>query len=282
MFKLSIENNDGQKIDLTNNKDCAVIGIDGLNPPSANILTSQIAMNDGTRYNSAVVNQRNIVIRLRLLNNVEKMRILLYKYFRIKQYCKIYFKNDSRDVYCEGYVETFENDRFVLNNQVDISIICPSPWFKELNEIVFDVSQVIDMFEFPFAIETEGMEFSVLDKNSLTSVINSGDVETGFLIELYASSEVANPRIYNAETHDMIGLNFTMQNGDMVQISTVKGEKYVKLTRAGVTTNIINHLMKNPVWFQVPVGSTDFTYDCTNGNEFLTIKFKGRNLFEGV
>lgn len=282
MFNLKIENQAGKTINLTNDRNCTVIGIDGLTPPSANILTSRISMNDGTRFNGAVVNQRNVVIRLRLTNNVEEMRILLYNYFRIKQYCKIYYSNDIRDVYCEGYVESVENDRFVLNNQVDISIICPSPWFKELNEIVFDISQVLSMFEFPFAIEADGIEFSILNKNLLNTITNNGDVETGILIELYATDKVVNPRIYNAENHDMLGLNFEMINGDKIEISTVKGAKYVRLIRDGITTNIINTLMKNPVWFQIKVGSTDFTYDCTSGNEFLAIKFRGRNLFEGV
>ena len=61
MFNLTIENQACQTINLTNDRNCAVIGIDGLTPPSANILTSRISMNDGTRFNGAVVNQRNVV-----------------------------------------------------------------------------------------------------------------------------------------------------------------------------------------------------------------------------
>lgn len=282
MFNLTIENKDGQQLDLTNEKNCVIIGIDGLTPPSANIVTSAVAMNDGTRFNSATVDQRNIVIRLQLVADVENMRILLYRYFRIKQYCKVFYKNSNREVYCEGYIETFENDRFAINNQVDISIICPSPWFKTLEEVAFDMSQVLSLFEFPFDLEEAGEEFSALDRNTQTVVINSGDIETGIVMELSATSDVVNPRIYNADTNEMIGLNFEMQAGDAIRISTVKGEKYVRLIRDGATTNIINSLMKNPVWFQVPTGETPFTYDCTSGNEFFSVQFIIQNLFEGV
>lgn len=282
MFNLMIENKDGLRLNLTNDRNCVVVGIDGLTPPTANIVTTTIAMNDGTRFNSANVGQRNIVIRFRLLADVENTRILLYRYFRIKQYCKIHYKNTRRDVYCEGYVETFENDRFAIDNQVSISIICPSPWFKEINAIVSDMSQVIDAFEFPFSIEAEGMEFSILDKNILTRVKNSGDIETGVIMELRATSDVVNPRIYNADTHEMIGLTFEMQAGDVIRISTIRGSKYVKLIRKGEESNIINALMKDPAWFQLPVGETHFTYDCTSGNEFFSVKFINQNLFEGV
>lgn len=282
MYSLSIENKAGQRIALSSEKNIVITNIEGLTPPTATINTSDVAMHDGARFNSSKVRKRNIVITLRLIRDVERMRILLYKYFRIKQWCKIYYTNESRDVYCEGYVEAFENDRFVMNNEVQISIICPYPWFKELDEIVFNMSTMSDMFEFPFAIEEVGVEFSVIDENILTPVINSGDVDTGVVLELSATNDVVNPRIYNADTQEMLGLNFTMIAGDLIRISTVKGEKYVKLIRDGVETNIINHLMSAPTWFQIPVGETNFTYDCTMGGESFSVKFIGRNLFEGV
>lgn len=282
MYNLTIENKAGQRIALSNEKNVVITAIDGLAPPNASIMTSSVAGHDGSRFNSSKVEKRNIVITLRLTNDVEKTRILLYRYFRIKQWCKIYYSNDSRDVYCEGYVESFENDRFMMNNEVQISIICPSPWFKEINEIVFNMSQLTSSFEFPFAIEDVGVEFSTLLENILTPVINSGDVETGLVLELSATSEVVNPRIYNVDTREMIGLNFTMQSGDLIRISTVTGEKYVKLIRGGEESNIINSLMDSPVWLTVPVGESNFTFDCTSGREFFRVRFIGRNLFEGV
>lgn len=281
MYNLKIENTAGQILDLSSEHNIVITGIDGLAPPAATIVTNNIVMYDGSRFNSARVNQRNIVIRMRLVKDVAETRILLYKYFKIKQWCKIYFSNELRDVYCEGYVETFENDRFALNNEIQISIICPSPWFKELDEITFNMAFSLSLFEFPFFIE-ESIEFSVLEENLLTTITNTGDVETGVLLELSATSEVVNPRIFNADTREMIGLNFTMQNGDLIRISTFKGSKYVKLFRRGEESNIINHIMDNPDWFQLPVGDTNFTYDCTSGSEFFSVKFISQNLYEGV
>ena len=140
----------------------------------------------------------------------------------------------------------------------------------------------LDLFEFPFSIDSYGTEFSSLSQNAITPVINSGDVETGIVLELSATNEVVDPLIYNADTQEVLGLNFTMIAGDVIRISTVKGEKYVKLIRDGVETNIINNLLSYPTWFQVPVGETNFTYHCTSGKDALSVKFIGRNLFEGV
>lgn len=282
MFKLTVENASGERLELTRQKNLHVIGIDGLNPTDANIITSTVAGSDGARFNSAIANQKNIVIRLRLTGNVEAVRLTLYRYFRIKQYCKVYYQNGHRDVYCEGYVESFENDRFVMDNQADISIICPSPWFHQIHAMNYEMSQVRAMFEFPFSIPKDGVEFSTLDKTQRTTVVNDGEVETGVLIELSAASDVSNPRLYNADTNEVMRINTEMRKGDIIRISTVKGNKYVQLFRSGITTNIINQLDKNPTWFQLMPGETDFTYECDEGAEFLTVAFIIQNLFEGV
>lgn len=282
MFKLIVENKAGMKFDLTNERTLNIISVDGITPPEANIVTHEIAMNDGTRFNSATVKQRNIVLHIRIIGDVEHTRINLYRFFRVKQYCKIYYENGSRNIYCEGYVESVEGDLFTKSQQIDISIICPSPWFRELDLIYFDMSQVLSLFEFPFSIEIEGIPFSELETELLAPVINSGDVDTGIILKLHATGEVINPRIYNADTHEMLGLNFKMISGDEIHISTLRGEKYVRHVREGVTTNIFNSLMRNPAWFQIPTGITNFTFDCESGNEFFSVQFIGQNLYEGV
>lgn len=284
MFRLIVENKAGERFDLTNERTLSIVSIDGLTPPGASIITNEVAMHDGTRFNAAMVGERNLVLHLKLTGDVERTRINLYRFFRIKQYCKIYYQNGTRDVYCEGYVEAIDGDLFSRLQSIDISILCPSPWFRELAEISFDMSQVLAMFEFPFSIGAEGMEFSVLEKNLLVPITNSGDVDTGIVLTCYATGEVINPRIYNADTHDMLALEFTMAAGDEIHISTMQGDKYVRHVRHGVTRNIINMLVKDPrpVWFTIPAGVTNFTYDCDSGTEFFSVKFIGQNLFEGV
>lgn len=284
MFNLTVENKAGEQFDLTNENTLSVIGVDGLTPPEANIITNTIAMNDGTRFNGATVGERNLVLHIKITEDVERTRINLYRFFRIKQYCKIYYRNGSRNVYCEGYVEAIDGDLFTILQSIEISIICPSPWFRELSQIYFDMSQVLAQFEFAFTIPAAGIEFSVLEKNLLVPITNSGDVDTGLVLICYATGEVVNPRIYNADTHDMLALNFTMISGDEIHISTMQGDKYVRHIREGITTNIINALTRDPrpVWFTIPTGITNFTYDCDSGSEFFSVRFIGQNLFEGV
>lgn len=282
MFELKIENKAGEIFNIINGADYAITNISGLNPPSASISTSVVSTLDGERLSNARMNMRNMVLTLKIQRNVEENRILLYRFFKVKQYCKIYYKNDSRNVYIEGYVEAFEDDFFTKMQTVQISILCPEPYFKNMEEVYFNISQVLSMFEFPFSIESDGIPFSEYDTTLVATIKNNGDVESGIEITISASGEITNPKIYNADTRKMFGLNVIMIKGDVIVISTVKGRKTVELIRGGVRTNIINLVMKNPEWFQMEPGENHFTYNCDSGNEFFYMSIKHVDLYEGV
>ena len=100
MFTLKVENKKGEILDLTS--EYIIEKIDGLAPPSAAINTSTVGTNDGTIYNSARVENRNIVITARIKEPVEANRIRLYRFFKIKDWCRLYFKNGTRTFILTG------------------------------------------------------------------------------------------------------------------------------------------------------------------------------------
>lgn len=282
MLSVTIENHLGNKLQIVHDRNFAVTHVSGLTPPASVISTSAVATMDGERQTNVRLDKRNIVITLKILTDVENNRLLLYKYFSLKQTCKIYFKTDNRSVCIEGTVETFEADLFTALQEVQISIICAQPYFKALETMYYDIAQVLDVFEFPFSIEPEGVELSTLDTTMTAEVYNNGDVVNGVLIEVSASGRVVNPKIYNTVTRKMYGINITMEKGDVIKINTNRGYKKIELVRGGVTSNIMNHVMKNPDWFQLDIGANSFTYDCDSGNEFFNMTFSHIDMFEGV
>lgn len=282
MFTLLVENKLGQKVQLTNNRSMAVVKVAGLTPPAATVNLSNIANDDGSIFNSSKVNERNIVITIKLLEDVERQRQFLYRYFQTKQYCKIYYKNDNRDVYIEGYVETVEGDLFTQLQEIQISIICAQPFFKGLDDIVYNMSAVISLFEFPFSIPAEGIEFSRIEKTIVGEVWNTGDVETGLIMEYTATGTVLNPVVYNVLDGSFFRLNVEMQAGDVITINTNKGNKSVTLLKNGILTDIINDIDRNNTWFILDVGLNTFTYTCDHGQEDFFVKFKVSERFGGV
>ena len=282
MFTLKIENRFGDILELTHNKNYIVTDVSGLTPPKARINLSDIAGMNGAMFNSAKAETRNLVLTVLPQSPVEKNRLALYRFAQVAQWCKIYYSNGSVDVQIEGYVEAVDGSLFSKTQSLQISIICPQPYFEGLQEIRKDISSLISSFEFPFSIEASGIEFSYINHDILATVINVGDVPSGIIIDITARGEIVNPIIYNNISRGFMKLNITLRNRDRIVINTNSGSRSVKLTRGTRETNVIDKLEPNPEWFVLQPGENIFSYDAEVGADLMSIVFRHRTKFGGV
>lgn len=282
MYTLTVENERGNTLTLTDCQVCEVLKVTGLNPPPATIYMTDIAGSDGSQFNSSRVQPRNIVILLRVREPIEYNRQQLYQYFKSKRWCRLYYTNDNRDVYIDGYVESFENDHFTMSQQPQISIVCPNPFFKNREDNSVEFSTTTKMFEFPFAISNEGMEFGTIEKIA-TRLIDAGDVETGLIISFIATSDqILNPTIYNRTTQTYFGVYFDMNAGDVITINTMRNQKSVTLLRNGVVTNILDKMSEGSTWIKLVPGENEISYGSDEGESNLNVSVKFTQLYEGV
>lgn len=286
MFTCKIENTKNNILTLTQNESVyQVISIQGLNPPNAQINTSKIAGFDGSRFNSSTLNERNIVITLKINGDIEKNRINLYSFFRNKEWCKFYYKNGTRDVYIEGYVETLECDLFTNNEIMQISILCPNPYFKDMDEIIDDISKALAAFEFPFSInQNDPIPFSTIDTTRITNVYNNSESETGVIIEIDLLNNANKIQINNINTGETFTLRNTFLTNDKIIIDTNKGNKSVKLIRNAVTTNLFTSMIRGSTFFNLDIGDNFFSYlvDDGDNDDAIHIIFKHYTLYGGV
>ncbi|HEY7417968.1 MAG TPA: hypothetical protein VH593_22490, partial [Ktedonobacteraceae bacterium] len=116
--------------------------VTGLGPVDANINTSPIGSIDGESYIGSNVSSRNIVLTIRpnpdwKTWSFERLRRLLYTYFMPKMLTRLVFETDEiSPVEIFGYVETFEPVIFSKDGEMQISIICPDPYFTAVEPIV--------------------------------------------------------------------------------------------------------------------------------------------------
>lgn len=312
MFTLKFENQNGEIITLSGVENMyQIINVEGLNPPSANIKRSEVAGMDGTKYMSGKLEERNIVLTVRINGDVEKNRIYLYNYFQSKQYCKMQYRNGTRNVYAEGYVENIECGLFTNSQQMQVSIICPDPYFYDMKEIVTDISHALGVFHFPFTFGARGIteprvnlidrylvqeyaeatvpdqstdnaqEFSNYVINRVVNLVNNGENDTGVIIEIVATDSVVNPRIRN-DRMQFFELNMTLNAGDVVTINTNKGYKSVTLFDDLTTTSIINKVTRGSTWLTLQKGDNQLTYNADDGADNMRVRFIHRAKYQAV
>ncbi|MFR3823803.1 phage tail domain-containing protein [Hungatella hathewayi] len=276
-----------------------VQSISGLGPSKADINMTEISTNDGSLYNSARVNSRNIVMSLKLMFNpqIEDARHETYKYFPIKKRVRLLIETDNRICETYGYVESNEPNIFSSNETTQISIVCPDPYFYSagpdgINTTIF--YGVLPLFEFPFSNEslTEKLiEFGEIKNETEQTVYYSGDAEIGVLITIHAIGNVSDITIYNTGTREEMHIDAEKIKqitgsgiiaGDEIIISTVKGDKSITLLRDGIYKNILNCLDKDADWFHLSKGDNIFAYVVKEGIVNVQFKIENRTAFEGV
>lgn len=262
MYTARIMNRAGEILTLTNREtEFQVESIRGLSFVPAQVNLTPMAGLDGAQFNSAKIQTRNIVIMLRIRGNVEKNRLMLYRYFRTKEKHRFYFSNESRSVYTDGYVESAEVDLFEMGQRLQISIICPNPFFQSDEEKSVDITNIVPLFEFPFAIDSGSpVPISGNIGSESAVVMNTSEVETGaqFVVKFHGS--VASVRIENTLTEESMTLRYPFRDGDKVTVDTHRGRKSVTLLRGGLERNLFSAIDVSSTFLQLDTGLNYFTY----------------------
>lgn len=284
MFSLILENKHGDQLKFGMGSPFTIQEIQGLNPPDADINTSQIALIDGAKYNGAKVKMRQLNIAFAIEYSASKNRIEVYNVLKSKQPIRMYYTGDYRDVYIDGYIQSIDISYFSMKQVVTCSILCPSPYFMAAQTIINEIKNIVSVFHFPFSsTEEPQIVFGYYSNDVGVTIENDGDIECGLIIELYARSPVTNPKIFNYVTQDYIGVNYTMETADLITIDTRKGYKTITLLRRGEEINLFNYVMQGSTWLQLEASGSTYVYEVASGLlGDLLVTFKHSDLYEGV
>lgn len=283
MFSLMFENESANLIDINDGRNYLVTAVSGLNPPSASIFTAKSPNRKGSKYNGSTLNERNMVVGIKILGDVEKNRNALYQWIDTESYIKIYYRNKTKYVYCEGHVTDCEIDYFSDNEVVSVAIVCENPYWHDLQEISVDISAILAGFSFPFAIDAEGIPFSTIRENVATSVFNTG-AETGCKIRIKCNGTVKNLVIFDGnDTTRRFALNATLEENWLVEIDTEASPKTCKAYLPdGTSRNMLRYIVGEPTWFTLKKGNNIFSYSADEGMTDAEISVVYTNSYLGV
>lgn len=225
-----------------------VENIDGLDPVKATLVSSSFAGLDGEQYQSARRETRNIKIRVALepdysTESVQDLRRRVYSYFMPKSEVSLrfYMTNAPATVDIVGRVESCETALFSQEPAIDISIICYDP----------------DFFD-PTVVTLSGNTVSTATE---TLVDYKGSVESGIRFTLNVNRTLSAFTIYHRLPNDELRiLDFaaSLLSGDLVQISTIVGDKGATLTRSGTTSSILYAISPQSNWTEFAPGGDNF------------------------
>jgi hypothetical protein len=187
---------------------------------------------------------RNIVLTLGLepdysTEDVQALRERVYDFFMSDEPVNLRLIDSlPRTVDISGRVESCEPKIFSKEPAVVISIVCFEPDFVNTT-----------------TLELEGESVEDTDE---TLVTYSGTAKVCVLFTINIDRTVSEITIYHRAPDDTIKtfeLSASLELGDIVTLSTIPGDKYVRLNRLGTVTSLLHGRGSNSDWIQLSKGS---------------------------
>jgi hypothetical protein len=234
-----------------------VRGITGLDPVKASVNVSPYGSVDGSAYVGSDVINRNIVLTLRPNPDwadwtYEALRRLIYSYFMPKRPTRLIFESsDIPPVEISGIVESAEANQFSNDPEMQVSIICPDPYFTALD---------------PTVITGQSIRPGDRDPDSLAEINYEGSVETGIYV-LVSQTSGAEPTSIGIQVGDPAISYFDVAAGvnltKYLEMNSVPLQKFIQnidLT-TGVITNLLSKvtIREGSGWPTLHPGETDFS-----------------------
>lgn len=279
--KLEFIGANGNIINLFDNPYYGITNIDGFTVADVEVASSTTASIDGDVINNLRVTPRTVVLDLKVKNNVnvETAKRWLLQTVKPKLPGRIRMTQDGRETELSGIVENIEMPRFTNGVICQVSLHCSVPYWQDVNYVLVEISRLIDLHYFPkdqggLAFPSGGIPLGSYNLNNTQTYYNDGDAETGMLITIIALGDVVNPIIYDV-TGAYIGVIDTITEGDVIEINTNRGEKYVRKNGE----NIFSKIKSGSSFLQLAIGDNQLTVNADSGtqnNMYFMITFKRR------
>lgn len=284
MKEIKCENNAGQSIIFTYDfTPLHLVSVDGIYKVESNIYMTDNTMIDGSTYQGSTIAKRNIVITAEMKDNYQNNRNLLYKVFKPKEKGTMTYTENDESRQIEYVVEDMEITEKGVVRTATISLLCPDPYFKDLDNIEINMTSWIPMFEWDHEFKDEGEEFSVKDTEQIKDIDTESAADyIGVTIIIAADGNVTNPSIYHFETDETIKVLTTLTAGQRLIITTETNDKNIYLEKDGKREEINALLDEDSEFIQLFNGVNTLQYDADSGAQYMNVMVIYKRRYLGV
>lgn len=287
-MELILTNKNGQTLDLLNNENRFVLKkCDALHGIDTDIATAESPYLDGTLIEGVRALPRGISMTFKVIPDIRESIDFFTAIVKSKQYVTLTEIENGREISIKGIATIPPYTRMMAACEITLDIYCGQPYWEDLQTVVGDIAMFLPLLFFPVAgqyFTPTGRPFGAVDTDLKKTFHNDGDTSVGMRILITALGEVQNPRI-SCSTGEQNGwymqLNLTLEQNDEVEISTVRGNKYIKINGSTVFDGapVLSYLTFNGTdWLQLETGENTFNVTATTGADdvYFTIQYKRR------
>lgn len=167
---------------------------------------------------------------------------------------------------------------------VQIVFYAPDPAWREATATIDRLAYLAGGFKFPLSIpavdqQSPGVRFGA--RGYAANIFNAGDVPAPLLLEITGTA--IRPKIELTKTGEFMAVNRELEAGDLLTISTVRGQKHATITRAiGTIENAMSYIDSESTWLQLQPGLNELTYSSGDDTTTATVIIQTYSRYSGV
>ncbi|MBU5214557.1 phage distal tail protein [Heyndrickxia oleronia] len=279
--KLIFTNSRGQSISFGNAAPFILLNHDGTGGVQADIQRQKSPYQDGVSYIDTVMQERPINFQLVIMasnqNELFSLRSQLVSVMNPKLgEGKLVYQRGEMKHEIKAAVELApvfpngEENRGATFQVALVSLLCPSPFWEEINPEIVKLEDFVANFRFKFHFP---VRFSVRGDSRV--LINKGDVPTP--IQVMFRGESLNPKITNITTGEFLKVNRQIPPGYSLMIDTSFNGKAVEIVAPdGVRENAFGSIDLESTFFSLEVGENKFAFITDGGRPEVFVTYKHR------
>ncbi len=240
-----------------------LLEVEGLSYSSASFETSLDATGEGSVVIGSTLNNREISILSKVKLELADYSI---RFFAPKKEMILYVG--------ERTIKCIVNDSSIIYNttrradpNIRINLMCPDPYFYDINDFGENIAGVMPMFGFPWtATIARGITFGYRIYSDTTIFKNKGDKPVGFkIVFVSARGESSGIKFENLLTGEYIKVNIELNQGDKLEISTMYKNIYIRKNGE----NMLSKVDRISEPFRLDVGDNLLKYSADAGQTNL-------------
>lgn len=284
--KIVCQNSYGYKLEFGYSFPFYLDSYSGIHSYDGNVATIKSAFGVGVSYIGTSVNQRsiNLVIAFKDGADLITRKQQLYNIFPLKDHGTLYYYEADIERKINYYVENVNLVRKANYVYATINLLCPSPYFMDSTETIATLNNWDKLFKFPLEIpEGTGIEFGSRNESTSIEIENNSHIPYGLTITFMANGKVVNPSLKNVKTNEIMKLNYTLELGEQIIVTTYNNDKTIThIDSNGNETNITNTLVFGTKFLQAPNGSNKYVMSADSGESDLDCSISYYNYYEAV
>lgn len=291
MFKFNYRNTEGAIITMGIERPFVITSSDGLDAIENDITTQTQFNMDGVSPVGQQLAARTITLKGEVVANspseLEDLRLqfisVMNPYLAGSLEVETNGKTYSIDVLIK-IAPDFGTSQKANEYEFTVELLAAQPYFYDVTDYnkLIPLSSIQNKMRFPLQI-TSNYIFASIISGAITTVTNTGDIQTGAVFTVKVSGNATNIKILNIATNEYFTINDSFVAGDTITLNTLRGHLQVyKIDKDGNKVNLMSKRDVNSTFFELKKGDNFIQITSATGETVITTDMQFTPLVLGV